>query len=43
MNEAGLALTLRKPYRVDVILAGKSFEFLGYRFKRSSKGSRQRS
>jgi RNA-directed DNA polymerase len=38
MNEAGLTLHPEKTHRVDMSEPGKSFEFLGYRFKRSSKG-----
>ena len=38
MNEAGLTLHPEKTHRVDMSKSGNCFEFLGYRFKRSSKG-----
>lgn len=38
MDEAGLTLHPEKTHRVDMGQSGNCFEFLGYRFKRSSKG-----
>jgi len=38
MSEAGLTLHPEKTHRVDMGQAGASFEFLGYRFKRSNQG-----